>query len=72
MLDEMNRRMQNLEEKFAYQERTIDALNDVIIDQQAQLDTLKEQLRELRELTTAVRQPPYPSSGGDDPPPPHY
>ena len=72
MLDEMNRRMQNLEEKFAYQERTIDALNDVIIDQQAQLDTLKEQLRELRGLTTAVRQPPYPSSGGDDPPPPHY
>ena len=72
MLDEMNRRMQNLEEKFAYQERTIDALNDVIIDQQAQLDILKEQLRELRDLTNVVQQPPYPSSGGDDPPPPHY
>ena len=71
MLDEMNRRIQILEEKFAYQEKTIDALNDVIIDQQAQLDLLKEQLRELRELTTAVQQPPYPS-GGDDPPPPHY
>ncbi|HBG20646.1 MAG TPA: hypothetical protein DDY32_15615 [Desulfobulbaceae bacterium] len=72
MLDEMNRRMQILEEKFAYQERTIDALNDVIIDQQAQLDILKEQLRELRDLTNVVQQPPYPSSGGDDPPPPHY
>lgn len=72
MLDEMNRRMQILEEKFAYQEKTIDALNDVIIDQQAQLDMLKEQLRELRELMTAVQQPSYPSSGGDEPPPPHY
>ena len=72
MLDEMNRRMQNLEEKFAYQERTIDALNDVIIDQQAQLDKLKEQLRELRDLANGAQQPPYPSSGGDDPPPPHY
>lgn len=72
MLNEMNRRMQILEEKFAYQEKTIDALNDVIIDQQAQLDMLKEQLLELRQLVTAVQQPPYPSSGGDDPPPPHY
>ena len=72
MLDEMSRRIQLLEEKFAYQERTIDALNDVIIEQQAELDMLKEQLRQLREGLTAAPQPPYPSSGGDDPPPPHY
>lgn len=72
MLDEMSRRIQLLEEKFAFQERTIDALNDVIIDQQAQLDILKEQLRELGESMTAGQHPPYPSSGGDDPPPPHY
>lgn len=68
MTDEMPRRVQTLEEKFTYQEKTIDALNEVIIDQQAQLDMLKEQLRELREVVAAAQQPPpYPS-----PPPPHY
>lgn len=71
-LAEMARRMQLLEEKFAYQEKTVDDLNEVIIAQQAQLDLLQEQLRELREYVTAGPQPSYPSPGGDEPPPPHY
>ena len=69
MVDELNRRMQILEEKFAYQEQTIDALNDVIIDQQAQLNRLEEQLGRLRALLTAAHDRP---SEGEDPPPPHY
>ncbi len=69
MLDEINRRILILEEKSAYQEQTIDALNDVIIDQQAQLNILEEQLGRLRTLLTAMHDRP---GGGDDPPPPHY
>lgn len=68
--NEINGRMQLLEEKFAFQEKIIDDLNEVIIGQQAQLDHLKEQLRELRELVTAAQQPPFPPFGSD--PPPHY
>ena len=69
MLDEINRRILILEEKSAYQEQTIDALNDIIIEQQAQLNTLEEQLGRLRALLTAAHDRP---SEGDDPPPPHY
>lgn len=69
MLDEINRRILILEEKSAYQEQTIDALNDVIIDQQAQLNSLEEQLSRLRALLTTVHDRP---DEGEDPPPPHY
>ena len=37
-LNDINDRIQILEEKFEYQERTIDALNDVIIEQQTQIN----------------------------------
>lgn len=69
MLAELSRRIQILEEKFAYQEQTIDALNDVIIDQQAQIDTLEEQLSRMRALLSAAHDR---SPDGEDPPPPHY
>lgn len=69
MWDEMNKRLQVLEEKSAFQERTIDTLNEVIIEQQARLDLLREQVNDLRNLLSAMQRPPL---GGDDPPPPHY
>lgn len=66
---DINDRIQVLEEKFAYQERTIDALNDVIIDQQTQLNSLEEQILRLKALLTAIEDNP---NGGEEPPPPHY
>lgn len=72
MADETDRRIRLLEEKFAFQEKTIDALNEVVIDQQAQLDILREQLRVMREMVMAAQQSPYSPFGGDEPPPPHY
>lgn len=69
MLAELSRRIQILEEKFAYQEQTIDALNDVIIDQQRQIDALKEQLSRMRALLAAAHDR---TPDGEDPPPPHY
>lgn len=69
MLDEMNRRLQILEEKFEYQEKTVDALNEVIIDQQAQLSRLEERLSRLQAFQAEAQNR---SIEGDDPPPPHY
>ncbi len=68
-LDDINNRIQILEEKFEYQERTIDALNDVIIEQQTQINSLEDQVSRLQALLTAIEDSP---SGGEDPPPPHY
>ncbi|KJS01705.1 MAG: hypothetical protein VR65_08135 [Desulfobulbaceae bacterium BRH_c16a] len=69
MLDEMKRRIQILEEKFEYQEQTLDALNAVIIDQQAQLNTLEERLSRLQAFLAGSQNR---SLESDDPPPPHY
>ena len=68
-LDVINNRLQLLEEKFLYQDQTIDALNDVIIAQQAQLNTLEDQILRLQALLSVIEENP---NGGEDPPPPHY
>lgn len=68
-LDDINERIRILEEKSAYQERTIDALNDVIIEQQTQLNSLEEDISRLQTLLTAIEDGPV---GGEEPPPPHY
>lgn len=67
--DEIDQRIRHLEEKFLYQEQTVDALNEVILEQQEQLTTLVEELDRLKMMLTALEAGP---SDGSDPPPPHY
>ena len=69
MPDDISIRLQVLEEKFAHQERLVDALNEVIIEQQTQLGTIEEQFRRFRDLLETIHNHP---PGGQDPPPPHY
>ena len=69
MQDDIYKRVQILEEMFEYQDRTIDALNDVIIEQQSQLNSLDDQIRKLQALLTSREENP---PGGEEPPPPHY
>ena len=65
---EITPRLQLLEEKFEYQERTLETLNDVIIDQQSQINSLSESLEKLRGLLAANLT----QLEQEDPPPPHY
>lgn len=69
MPDDINDRLQVLEEKFEYQERTIDALNEVIIEQQTQLNSLEDQILRLQAMLSTIEDNP---NGGEEPPPPHY
>ena len=57
-MTEINDRLQVLEEKFEYQERTIDALNEVIIEQQAQINAIEDQIRRLKALISASEDKP--------------
>lgn len=70
MPDDINQRLQVLEEKFAHQERLVDALNEVIIEQQAQIAQIEEQYQRIRALLLDMHEQ-FPD-GGQDPPPPHY
>ncbi len=67
MADQLTARIRILEERSTFQEQTIDALNEVIIDQQGRLARLEEELRHLRELLDgALTESPT------NLPPPHY
>ena len=60
-----------LEEKITYQQRTIEELNSVVLNQQAELDNLTNELDKLRTLTQGLID----RGLGEDLPhekPPHY
>ncbi|SHO49908.1 SlyX family protein [Desulfopila aestuarii] len=54
MSSELEARIRTLEEKFEYQDHTVETLNQVIIRQQAQIDTMQEELKKLREDVMAA------------------
>lgn len=67
---ELERRIADLESRLAFQDDTIQALNDVLVAQQAAVQRLQAQLKML-----AKRQEDMQSGIGveeDEAPPPHY
>lgn len=67
---ELEGRIADLETRLAFQDDTIQALNDVLVAQQAAVDRLQVQLKLL-----ARRQEEMQSGigiEGDEAPPPHY
>lgn len=69
MTENYSERLRVLEEKFEYQEQTIDSLNDVIIDQQKQITELEARLQHIQSFIEAAKDA---GPNGEDPPPPHY
>jgi uncharacterized coiled-coil protein SlyX len=66
--NQFEERVQRLEEKFEYQDNTIEALNQVIIDMQKEIDLLRENYQDLKKVVAAIDQSePIPNI-----PPPHY
>jgi SlyX protein len=63
-------RVTELETRLAFQDDTIQALNEVLVEQQRQLDRLGSQMGQLleryRELAGQYGE------AGDEAPPPHY
>ncbi len=66
----MDERLENLETQIAFQERTIEKLNQVLISQQCQIDDMELQIRILVEKLRDVRV--VEQSTEPEPPPPHY
>ena len=69
MAENIDKRIQRLEEGFEFQDATIDDLSQVIIDQQKQIDALVTDIARLQAALASAAE-----SGDDtpEPPPPHY
>lgn len=60
-----------LETRLAFQEHTLQALNDIVTRQQQQIDTLVREIQALKDrLRAAALSPVGPLE--DEKPPPHY
>ena len=67
----MNKRVTELETRLAFQDQTIQELNEALIDQQRQIDGLREELERLREQIGASGVSNV-ASPSEETPPPHY
>jgi len=67
----MENKIIDLESKLAFQDETINELNEVITDQQNQLDQLREEIRLLGLRIANVAEASN-VSDEKEPPPPHY
>lgn len=64
-------RVVEFETRLAFQEHTLQALNDVVSRQQQQIETLINEIKELKDrLRAATLSPVGPLE--DEKPPPHY
>jgi SlyX protein len=67
----MKKRLEELEVRIAFQDKTIQELNDVVTRQQRELDRLTQQLEALKVQVRAAA-PPLVVSREEETPPPHY
>ncbi|MEJ2179271.1 MAG: SlyX family protein [Gammaproteobacteria bacterium] len=67
----MEERINELESRLAFQDDTIQKLNDVIVEQQQQIDQLSIQMSELKEQIQSL-VPVLVADEAQEIPPPHY
>ncbi len=67
----MDDRLIELESRLAFQDHTLQELNDVIVRQQRDIDDLRRDLEALRAQLKALA-PALVASRGEETPPPHY
>ena len=66
-----NARLEALEVRIAYQERTIEDLSTTVAEQWRQIDQLTKQVERMTDRLRSVEES-APQSGEPEPPPPHY
>ena len=67
----MDNRLIELETRLAFQDNTLQELNDVVVRQQREIDTITRELEALKaQLRTLA--PEMVANRADDAPPPHY
>ncbi|PCI28846.1 MAG: hypothetical protein COB67_05385 [SAR324 cluster bacterium] len=69
MQEKIEERVIELEIRVAYQDETIEQLNDVVAQQQTQIDLLQ---RQMSFLAASLKQPSLKSDSEEESPPPHY
>ncbi|MBB3018446.1 SlyX protein [Microvirga lupini] len=69
-MSDFETRIEALEVRVAYQDQVIEDLNQTIIAQWKQIDSLKRQLNEVLDRVQEVEDSAGPR--GPEPPPPHY
>jgi SlyX protein len=67
----MNERLTELEMRVAFQDQTIQDLNEVVTDQQRQIDRLTQELGAIKSRLAALA-PAMVIPQEDEKPPPHY
>lgn len=70
-LDSANNSIEELQTKIAFQEHTIDALNEALSSQQQQLDELTYKLRHVIDKVKSI-EPSNMAKDSEETPPPHY
>jgi SlyX protein len=70
-MSDLEARIEALEVRVAYQDQMIEDLNQTVIAQWKQIDSLKRQLNELLDRVQEVADNPGGPSA-PEPPPPHY
>ena len=67
----MDDRLIELESRIAFQDHTLQELNEVIVRQQREIDELRRELEALRAQLEALA-PALVASRSEETPPPHY
>lgn len=67
----MQERLTELEVRVAFQERTIQELNDVVTRQQQEIDRLARELASLKDQLHTLEPSPV-ANRDEETPPPHY